>query len=123
MGCWYWEWEEEGDGWDAGHQGAWSVRPPRICMLKKPQTDNLDSGCLLRNCPNTPNPFVTRATNMLNGENIPSDAPFGVGVEEQENPHLPHMARGPLSAGHFRLCIQQVLSLWISGSVGWGGEV
>lgn len=44
-------------------------------------------------------------------------------VEEQVNPHLPHMAHGPLSAGHFRLCIQQVLSLWISGIVGWGGGV
>lgn len=84
----------------------------------KESTDSLKSGCLLRNCPNTPNPFVTRATKHADGESIPSDALFGVGVEEQENPLLSHVARGPSSAGPSRLCIQQALSLWTSGSAG-----
>lgn len=56
---------------------------------------------------------------MLNGENIPSDAASGVGVEEQENPVVAHVA--PVSTGPggpSRLGIQHVLSLWISGSAG-----
>lgn len=54
---------------------------------------------------------------MLNGENIPSDAASGVGVEEQENPVVAHVV-GTGPGGSSRLGIQHVLSLWISGSAG-----
>lgn len=51
-----------------------------------------------------------RSQSKLKGKDIPSNPPLGVRVEEKKNPVMLHVDHGPLSAGPFRPCVQQVLS-------------
>lgn len=79
-----WEWEGEGDGWGVGPWGARSVRPPSICMLNNPQTDNLEGGRLLGNRPNTLTHLLPGPQSMSRGQNIPSDPPLESGLKKRK---------------------------------------
>lgn len=67
--------------------------------------------------------LLPRSQSTVEGNNIPSEAPLEVRVEEKEKPLMLHVDYGPLSAGSSRPRIQQVLSGWTSGTAGWGGQV
>lgn len=60
-------------------------------MCNNPQMDKSEGGCLMGNCPNTPDPFVTKATEHVERRKYSLRCSTGGRVGEKESPLMLHM--------------------------------